>query len=364
MRIADNTRMHILIPYAAPSGEAIRQVLAQAKLPALRKLLQLLTPTERLQGSATDLTPVHEQLLARRLAVVHGFPDGLVPWAAVDAQRLALPAASEPGWAHLTLCHWTVHSDHVHMADPETLAISAVQSDALMEAMRGYFAEDGITLYSLLPGTWLAHGELFNELPTASLDRVCNARVDTWMPREARAKPLRRLQNEMQMLLYTHGVNDERAAQGLPAINAFWASGTGTLAQSGSPMRSAAAQQENDAAISANASTPDADHAVVPQDTRELRSAALAEDPHAWMQAWKALDASVMTELVQRATSAAASGAEAGAPAVKLTLCGEHTAATFELQRKNAWGGSWTNAWTRLRRSLSPTEPAALLQSL
>jgi hypothetical protein len=348
--------MHILIPYAAPSGEAIRQVLAQVQLPTLGKLLQLLTPTERLQGSTTDLTPVHQRVLARRLGASGNFQDGLVPWATADAQRLALPHASEAGWAHMTLCHWTVHSDHVHMADPGELAISAVHSDALMDAMRSYFAEDGITLHPLQSGTWLAHGEVFRDLPTAALDRVCNARVDTWMPHEARAKTLRRLQNEMQMLLYTHPVNDERAALGLPAINAFWASGTGTLTKPASSMRSWDDLPTNVAETSAHENAMVEGFAMVPETAWALRGAALKDDPAAWVQAWTALDTHVITELVQRAVNAAPSGSNAAAPPVTLTLCGEHAAATFNLQH--------TSAWTRLLRRLSPTEPAALLQSL
>jgi hypothetical protein len=34
------------------------------------------------------------------------------------------------------------------------------------------------------------------------------------------------LQNEMQMLLYTHALNDERAARRQLPVNSFWLSGT------------------------------------------------------------------------------------------------------------------------------------------
>ena len=44
-----------------------------------------------------------------------------------------------------------------------------------------------------------------------------------------KARTLRRLQQEMQMLLYTHAVNEERARGGLLPVNSFWASGTGAL---------------------------------------------------------------------------------------------------------------------------------------
>ena len=95
--------------------------------------------------------------------------------------------------------------------------------------MQPYFAEDGITLHPLSDTTWLAQGSVLVDLPTASLARTRSARVDGWMPRQPQAQALRRLQNEMQMLLYTHPVNDARKARFLPPVNSFWISGTGTL---------------------------------------------------------------------------------------------------------------------------------------
>jgi hypothetical protein len=68
-------------------------------------------------------------------------------------------------------------------------------------------------------------------LTPASLDRVVGRVIDGWMPRAGEAKALRRLQQEMQMLLYTHPVNEERARGGLLPVNSFWASGTGALPQ-------------------------------------------------------------------------------------------------------------------------------------
>ena len=39
--------------------------------------------------------------------------------------------------------------------------------------------------------------------------------------------PLGRLHIEMQMLFYTHPINDERAEQGLPPVNSLWVHGLG-----------------------------------------------------------------------------------------------------------------------------------------
>ena len=55
------------------------------------------------------------------------------------------------------------------------------------------------------------------------------AYLDEYVQELAQARSLRRLQNEMQMLLYRHPVNDARAAQRRLTVNSFWISGTGTL---------------------------------------------------------------------------------------------------------------------------------------
>ena len=86
--------------------------------------------------------------------------------------------------------------------------------------MQPYFEQDGIALEYDAPTLWLAHGELFRDLATASLDRVVGRTIDDWMPRAPEARTLRRLQQEMQMLLYTHAVN-ERARARRPAAGQF-----------------------------------------------------------------------------------------------------------------------------------------------
>jgi hypothetical protein len=71
---------------------------------------------------------------------------------------------------------------------------------------------------------------MFDGLPTASLDRVIGRNIDRWLPDTAPARLLRRLQNEVQMVLHTHALNDEReAARPMPTVNSVWLSGCGRL---------------------------------------------------------------------------------------------------------------------------------------
>jgi hypothetical protein len=318
----DNRTMHLLISHAAPPGPLCQAAIEQLVLPHLSELLSLLTPTPPVLGSPETLTPLPERVRANTLGLP--FADGLIPWAAMDAQQLGLTKIhGDAGWAWISPCHLEVRSNQVCMDDPQDLHISTQECETLRAAMKRYFEEDGITLHPLTNGTWLAFGNVFKDLPTASLERVAGTTIDPWTPQQEHAKHLRRLQNEMQMLLYTHAVNDSRSARRLPTINAFWVSGTGTPA----------------------ATPPAGGDPLECVDT--LRQAALRDDAQAWASAWQDLDNSRLGEMVRLAKS--------GKP-VLLTLCGQRMAATLEFQNKPWWG--------RLQQRFSMSSPIQLLQSL
>ncbi len=314
--------MHLLISHSAPLGQQCQATIAQLDLPNLGELLGLLSASPPMLGSPDSLTPLSERLRANSLGLQG--PDGLVPWAAIDAQHLGLTKIhGDAGWAWITPCHLTVQSNRVQMDDPHALDLSTQECETLRSAMKRYFEEDGITLHPLSNSSWLAFGAIFKDLPTASLERVAGSSIDPWMPQQQHAKHLRRLQNEMQMLLYTHAVNDSRTARGRPTINAFWVSGTGT---------------------------PTATTAIAPERLEcddSLRPAAVRDDAQAWQQAWQTLDRTRLADLVQRT--------KAGKP-VQLTVCGERMAVTLARQDK-----PW---WNRIQQHFSASSPQQLLQSL
>ncbi len=220
---------HLLIPFAGRSTPACRAALAGLSLPNLEALLARMAPADTDARQSTTLSPPHERALADALGLPG--PDGRLPWAAREAARAGLttPAVGD-GWALVTLCHWDVAIDEVVLGDPAALRIDDDESRDLLEAARPFFEEDGIVLHpSAEPGHWLARCALFEGLATASIDRAAEQPISAWSAGVQDERALRRLQNEMQMLLYTQRVNDERAARGVASINSFWLSGTGVL---------------------------------------------------------------------------------------------------------------------------------------
>ena len=300
-----STPHHLLIPFAAcsaPEWLPTVQALPPGSTRQLSQLLQGMKQVQLDEGDAHTLSPPHERALARAQGLMNpATPDGLIPWAARDAIE-HLQVAGNQAWAWITPCHWAMGRAHATLSDPAALALREDESRALLAAMQPYFETDGITLHyseRLGPERWLAQSELFRTLPTASLDRVLGRNVDAWLPSARDARDLRRLQNEMQMLLYTHPLNDERASRRQLPVNSFWVSGSGAL-----PALPAAPDE---------VSAP-----------RSLAQAVFNDDWAAYAQTWSALTASALAQLLAR---------QKAGETVRLTLCGERSAQTFETAR-------------------------------
>ncbi len=308
--------MHLLIPFAGPLSEGGREALKALALPQLAALLSTAGDPVLDRGDETSLSTPHERALARALGLAGG--DGMLPWAAWQAAADGVNVLSPPDlvWGLLTPGHWHLGTDQVTMLDPEELALDDATSRALLEAVHDLFESEGFLLVWGAATRWYLAHESLARLATASPDRVIGRNVDPWLPAGRDARLWRRLQNEVQMRLYTHPLNADREARGLLPVNSLWLSGCGVPQPAATP--------------------PDL---VV--DAR-LRRPALGEDWAAWCQAWHALDAGPVAALRGRAAT--------------LTLCGERSAATWALKPP----GAWQALAARWRRP----DPRALLESL
>jgi hypothetical protein len=242
--------MDFLIPFASSLNASCQAAIKTLLLPNLTRFLQQAEVVHIDSGDEFDFIPPYERVL------------GLTPQVIV------------------TPCHWSVGIDNIRMDDPSELQLNDAESRALLAAVAPYFEDDGITLTYDTPLRWLAQGEALSSMALegvalASLDRVIGRNVDIWQPQSVASKSIRRLQNEMQMLLYTHPINDAREARGLPTVNSFW--------------------------LSRQVCTPADSHYCVDSS---LRESALQSDWHSWVESWQAID----TQLAE---------------ATQITLCGE-----------------------------------------
>lgn len=287
--------MHVLIPYALSEDAAARQALQGQGLPFLQALLQAMAPQPLLQLPEHSPTSAHEQLLAG----ARGLDPQAPAWAALRAHELQLADAGSAAWGFLTPAHWEIGQARVSLRDPQALDLREDEARALLAAMQPFFTEDGLTLHYEQPLRWLVSGEPLRGVAGAAPERVIGRDVAPWLP----ASPLlRRLQNEMQMLLYTHAVSEARAQRGVLAVNSFWLSGCGALV-----------------------APPAATQELTVLDA--LTQPAVHGDWAAWARAWQAVDAQLAP--LQTALDVGQS--------VTLTLCSELLARRYTPAPPGAW---------------------------
>ena len=310
--------MHLVIPYASALSDAAVQALGTLSLPNLDRLLARWVALDGdAESEALDeyaLSLPHERLLAR----LRGWPvrDGLLPFAAEAARADGFAPATGAGWGLLTPAHWHVGHDQVNLVDPALLALDEPEARTLHATLAPLFEDLGWTWHWAGPTRWYVSHPSLAELPTASIDRVIGRNVDLWLNDHPGVMLVRRLQSEVQMLLYVHPLNDAREARGALSVNSFWLSGTGPA-------------QPAERALPAD---------VVVDD--RLRAPLLADDWSAWAEAWQALDAGPLRALADAP----------GDP--RLTLAGERGARTWQPAQR-AW-------WKRLLGARPATAHAVL----
>ncbi|WP_420865326.1 hypothetical protein [Achromobacter kerstersii] len=101
------------------------------------------------------------------------------------------------------------------------------ETAALLDTARSLFDGTGFTVQALSPQRWRLTLPDGLRPQTASPHVVAGHRLNEWWRQDADMRPWRRLLNEIQMAWHEHPVNDDRAARGLPPVNALWLYGGG-----------------------------------------------------------------------------------------------------------------------------------------
>jgi hypothetical protein len=333
--VSSKPTMHWIVPFAASLSEPCQHVLprlaADDALPHLRRLLSRLQEVRRIEGDEYALSMPHERVLGRAMAWPDSADaDGRLPWASWWAAQDGVALAPDQSWGLLSPGHWLMGRDHLTLLDPATLGLSEAESRTVFGAIGPLFEEDGWTLLWGSAQRWYAAHPSLAGLPTASLDRVIGRNPDVWLTDHTEARTVRRLQSEVQMLLYQHPINDAREAQGLATVNSFWLSGCGT--------------------VPACTTLPPE---VTLIDT--LRAPMLADDMASWLEAWAQVDATALR--------AACEALDAG-QSVEVTLCGERHAVTFAPAPVPSLSARLWQSMKRLTSSGSGSTPVPLLNSL
>jgi len=134
--------------------------------------------------------------------------------------HVAIPT-HEPVWL-ADLVHLALGARHISLADPQQLAVSDDEDQALFDAAAPCLDGTDISLTRLSAGRWRASLPAGLAPPSASPAAVSGRQLDDWWPQDEASRPWRRLLNDIQMIWHDHPVNATRTEQGLAPINSLW----------------------------------------------------------------------------------------------------------------------------------------------
>lgn len=137
-------------------------------------------------------------------------------------------------WLRADPVHLHVSRDNVQLMDSHVIEPAFDEARAIAATLNQHLAQDGLSIDVLDDARWYMKIPA-NEAPRAPpLWQVAGGSVYDQLPQNnAHGNGQinwRRLQNELQMILFDHPVNAAREAKGIVPINGIWLWGAGSLA--------------------------------------------------------------------------------------------------------------------------------------
>jgi hypothetical protein len=155
-------------------------------------------------------------------------PNAAIAWALI--QNKAGNDAGSAYWLYAAPVHLVLQRDTFSLAAPAPLVLDADESTALTAALNQHFEADGLRFF-WHETTWFLRLESNPNIATTAPQAAINKDISAYLPTGEGATKWASFQNELQMLLFEHPVNQAREVKKLPAINSVWCYGLGKIEQ-------------------------------------------------------------------------------------------------------------------------------------
>jgi len=113
----------------------------------------------------------------------------------------------------------------------EELDFSLDDAYELAAAINTHFVDESWSLEVLTPHRWVLKLMLQPAITTTPLAQLREQMIGDKLPQGQDSRYWQRIQNEIQMLLFAHPLNEKREAQGKPPVNSLWLWGEGELTE-------------------------------------------------------------------------------------------------------------------------------------
>ena len=142
-------------------------------------------------------------------------------------RALATGAREEGCWACAQPVHLLTGLDHLRLAPLAGLQLSTGEAQAIDESLGAALAGSGYSLRPSEAGPWTLACPTDIQCDTVEPAHAEGRDIRDCLPAGRDGAQIRKLMNELQMLLHEHPVNTRRAGRGLIPVNSFWLWGFG-----------------------------------------------------------------------------------------------------------------------------------------
>lgn len=145
-------------------------------------------------------------------------------WIVTPAQTLARSLNLEHGhWFYADPAHVRLEGSRALLMDAGQLSLADQEANALVTSLNRHFEREGLRFHVISPTQWLMQSQSPLSLETSWPPLWCAGRsLEYWLPTGAQQSLWRQRFNEVQMVLFEHPVNQQRAKNGLPTVDALW----------------------------------------------------------------------------------------------------------------------------------------------
>ncbi len=154
--------------------------------------------------------------------------DGDLPVAAVT-RVLDLGVIDTGWWMRADPVHLHPQRDRLVLTDSRLLDLTQDEASRLVAEIMEHYKADGWLLKAARPGRWYLKPPRAPRIATTPLAEVVGRDIHPYLPRGADDKAWHTRLNEMQILLHTSRVNEERERRGQLPVNSLWFWGGGRL---------------------------------------------------------------------------------------------------------------------------------------
>lgn len=149
-------------------------------------------------------------------------PNAAIAWQQAGNQ------AERAFWLYAAPVHLVLQRDSFSLAEPVPQPLESDEIDALTAALNKHFRADDLQFF-WNENQWFLRLEIDPNIQTYTPEAALNQDIRAYAPTGEGAMQWAKFQNEVQMLLFEHAVNQARESKRLPIINSIWCYGGGQI---------------------------------------------------------------------------------------------------------------------------------------